>query len=40
MNELIVTTIVMAIIIYLSLLKAVVVARDTKEVGNIRDKDK
>ena len=39
-NGLIATTIVTALTIYLSLLKAVVVAGDTKEVGDIRDKDK
>ena len=40
MNGSIVTTIVMAITIDLSLLRAVVVDGDTKEVGDIRDKDK
>ena len=39
MNGLIFTTIVMTITIDLSLLKAVVVAGDTKEIGYIRDKE-
>ena len=38
-NELIATTIVMALTIDLSLIKAVVVAGDTKEVGDIKDKE-